>query len=86
MAFASTFKLQLADGTPADPPTLTTRHGPVLGGRRVARRLGRLDRRGAGAAVRGPRADRRSRTRMAEEGRRKEGEARAQPGDDCRGD
>jgi hypothetical protein len=24
MAFASTFELQLADGTPADPPTLTT--------------------------------------------------------------
>jgi hypothetical protein len=24
MAFASTFELRLADGTPADPPTLTT--------------------------------------------------------------
>jgi hypothetical protein len=24
MAFALTFELQLADGTPADPPTLTT--------------------------------------------------------------
>ena len=24
MAFASTFELQLADGAPADPPTLTT--------------------------------------------------------------
>jgi hypothetical protein len=24
MAFASTFELQRADGTPADPPTLTT--------------------------------------------------------------
>jgi hypothetical protein len=35
MAFALTFELQLADGTPADPPTLTTaallwRHGDTI--------------------------------------------------------
>jgi hypothetical protein len=57
MAFASTFELRLADGTPADPPTLTTaaplwRPGDTIPlGRRTLRVVEVIERDGDGNPV-----------------------------------